>query len=150
MNPRASLRQMSTTAQQTRCRLSILIDVIRFSPGRDYVGLWCGGNDYRHSRDCLDRAQLINSRAVRLAFIATRSSPALANSHGLHPSLLRVTVVTRGNLAHSWLSNASLTRVGGRATIPWPGLGRTQLHAPHPHAAKVLSSRQTSSLAMME
>ena len=56
----------------------------------------------------------------------------------------------RGCLAHSCLLNSCLTSVDGLAESFWPGLARTQLHAPHPHTAKVLSSRQTSSLAMIE
>jgi hypothetical protein len=53
----------------------------------------------------------------------------------------------RGNLAQSCLSKAFRTVVDGWSDwMAWM-LGSIQLHAAQPHAAKVLSSSQTSSLA---
>ena len=56
---------------------------------------------------------------------------------------------TRGNLAHSCLSKASLTFSGGFPEAVGLGFGTIQVHALHPQAAKVLFSSQTSSLAIL-
>src|ERR1700687_4038527 len=63
--------------------------------------------------------------------------------------LCHLTAIWRGNLAHSCLLNASTTCVGGLAGSSTPGFWNIQLHMPQPHAAKVLSSSQISSLAMV-
>jgi hypothetical protein len=56
----------------------------------------------------------------------------------------------RGNLAQSCSLNSCFTLVGGISDRTGPGLGKIQAHLLHPHAAKVLFSSQTSSLAISE
>jgi hypothetical protein len=54
----------------------------------------------------------------------------------------------RGNLAQSYLLNASLSFAGGLLESFWPGLGNIQLHSLQPYAAKVLSSNHNGILDM--
>jgi len=55
----------------------------------------------------------------------------------------------RGNLPHSWLSKASLAFAGGFPETVAPGFGKIQPHSLHPQAAKVKSSSQINSLAIL-
>ena len=70
-----------------------------------------------------------------------------ADNQGFRPSRFGLDNA-RGNLAHSCLAKSSITFAGALPERVGPGLATIHPHAVHPQAAKVLSSRQVSSLGM--